>query len=113
MPQLAEFYLGEKSKRMCQVVVGIDCDYRGGTKRTTLLVFRRHGSDSTGKKIVCHEQDIRRDDGAIIPGDPLRISMLDLAGSDDVPSSLRNKTIEIPVEKMHQFLELGEAFQDE
>ena len=56
IPQLAEFYLGEQSKRMCQVVVGIDCDCRGGTKRATLLVFRRHDSDSTGKKIACREQ---------------------------------------------------------
>lgn len=55
LPRLAEFYLFQ-SKRMCQMVIGIDCNYYGGTKKATLLVYRRDGSDPAGKKIILHAQ---------------------------------------------------------
>lgn len=56
-------------------------------------------------------KDIRQEDGAIVAGDPLRISMVDFASPDNIPATLRNKTVDIPVEKMHKIIVIAERTQ--
>jgi hypothetical protein len=39
--------------------------------------------------------------------------MFDFASPDDIPATLRNKTVDIPVEKLHKFLVNAEWAQGE
>ncbi|KIW76570.1 hypothetical protein Z517_09014 [Fonsecaea pedrosoi CBS 271.37] len=99
---LAEFYFFD-SDRQTQVLVCIDFD-ADRSKKATLLTWRRSGG-----KLTAHVQDIRTEDGKLVPGDSLRITMLEIAPPDRIPPSMHNMAIEFSVQELVEILELAES----
>ncbi|KIX96538.1 uncharacterized protein Z520_07804 [Fonsecaea multimorphosa CBS 102226] len=101
LADLADFYL-HKSVRETQVLIAVDFD-EDQSKRVVLSTWRRDGD---GLKM--HVQDIRDEDGTLVPGNPLRIPMLDIAPPAIVPLSMRNKAIVFSVQELCQIMKDAE-----
>ncbi|OAL36658.1 hypothetical protein AYO20_03990 [Fonsecaea nubica] len=99
---LAEFYF-LNSDRQTQVLVCIDFD-ADHSKKATFLTWR-----CSGGKLKAHVQDIRTEDGKLVPGDSLRITMLEIAPPDRIPPSMHNMAIYFSVQELVEILEFAES----
>ncbi|EXJ69214.1 uncharacterized protein A1O5_07250 [Cladophialophora psammophila CBS 110553] len=97
LSDLAQFYIHD-SETETRLVIGIDYDPKH-SKKATLRTWRRDGD-----KLQAHVQDLRADDGKPIPGDPLRINVLDIAPPHCTPLSMHSKAIEFSVKELDDIL---------
>ncbi|KIX92552.1 uncharacterized protein Z520_11728 [Fonsecaea multimorphosa CBS 102226] len=108
LQELAEFHLLQ-SEQSVQWLLVIDFDHPR-SKKVSLLTWKLCNCDVSGaRELEVHDQVIRDENGALIPGDPLEISLLDIAPYHIVPPSLREKTIELSVEEIFKIVDGKES----
>ncbi|KIX92031.1 uncharacterized protein Z520_12246 [Fonsecaea multimorphosa CBS 102226] len=111
LQELAEFYM-LKSNRNTRLFINIDYD-RGRTWKVTLRTWRRDYTDPIGLRLRSRVQELRGEDGTLVPGPPLRVCMLDFARQELVPPFLHGRDIELSVEELGSVIEEADASDSE
>ncbi|OAL29731.1 hypothetical protein AYO20_09115 [Fonsecaea nubica] len=110
LQELAEFYI-LKSNRKVRLFVAFDYDHHR-TWNVSMHTWRRDYTDPEGRKLKHHYQEIRGDDGRLVPGPPLRVCLLDFARQELIPPFLHGRSIELSVREIGAVIEEADALEE-
>ncbi|KIW87242.1 uncharacterized protein Z519_12145 [Cladophialophora bantiana CBS 173.52] len=110
MPELAEFHI-LKSNRKARLLIAVDYDHNR-TSKVTLCTWRRDYTDPAGLRLGCRVQELRTETGTLVPGPPLRITVLDFAPQELIPPFLHGRNIELSVEELCFILRQADSLDE-
>ncbi|EXJ53511.1 uncharacterized protein A1O5_13287 [Cladophialophora psammophila CBS 110553] len=110
LQELAEFHI-LKSNRQARLLIAVDYDHNR-TSKVTLCTWRRDYTDPAGLRLGCRVQELRTENGTLVPGPPLQITVLDFARQELVPPFLHSRNIELSVEELGSILQQADSLEE-